>query len=245
MKKIPIACQMYSLRDEWGIQPLESLRFLKEVGYTGVEFFGHYFSPEFHAALLKESGLACAGWHTRIDDLEGDNFEPTLAANLTVGNHFVCVPYFKAETLDGWKEFCDRLNAVAAKLARYGIRTGYHNHAHEFMPVEGVMPWTVIAENTDPAIILQLDVGNCMRGGGDPAAWIKKYAGGRNVTVHCKPWSNESGFDLTKGEDNAPWAEIVEWCRTEGAAEWLIVEYEEKTDVRACVRAMYEKLAAL
>ena len=86
MKKIPIACQMYSLRDEWGIQPLESLRFLKEVGYTGVEFFGHYFSPEFHAALLKESGLACAGWHTRIDDL-GALREDFDAVYLAIGAH--------------------------------------------------------------------------------------------------------------------------------------------------------------
>ena len=244
MKKIPIACQMYSLRDEWGVQPLESLRFLKEVGYTGVEFFGHYFSPEFHAALLKEAGLPCVGWHTRIEELEGDNFESTLAANLTVGNHYLCIAYYKAETIDGWKEFADRLNAVAAKLARYGIRTGYHNHAHEFMPIEGVMPWAVVAENTDPSIILQLDVGNCMRGGADPVAWLKKYPG-RNTTVHCKPWSlATSSPDMTKGDD-APWREVVDWCRAEGATEWLIVEYEEKTDVRACVRAMYEKLAAL
>ena len=52
------------------------------------------------------------------------------------------------------------------------------------------------------------------------------------------------GTDMTKSDD-APWREVVEWCRTGGDTEWLIVEYEEKTAVRECGRAMYEKLAAL
>ncbi|MBQ4107169.1 MAG: TIM barrel protein [Lentisphaeria bacterium] len=243
MKEIPIACQLYSLRDEWSVRPLEVLRFLKETGYTGVEFFGNAFSPEFHAALLRESGMACAGWHTGIEDLEGDAFEKTLARNLTVGNHFICVPWFKADTVDGWKQFCDRLNAAAARLAKYGIRTGYHNHAHEFMPVEGEIPWAIVAENTDPEIILQLDVGNCMNGGADPVAWLKRYAW-RNITVHCKPWGRQGGFDLRQGDD-APWEQVIDWCRNGGATEWFIVEYEETADCRSCVRTMYEKLSRI
>jgi len=241
MKQIPVACQLYSLRSEWPVQPLETLRFLQKTGYTGVELYGNFFSPEFHAALLKESGLVCAGWHMMIDELEGERFDATVKKNLAVGNNIVCVPYFQADSVDGWKRFCDRLNAAAERLARYGMKTGYHNHAHEFKPVEGVMPWAVIAENTAPEVILQLDIGNCMSAGADALEWLRKYEGGRNMTIHCKPWCKKSGFSLSQGDD-APWSGIIDWCRTRGRTDWLIVEYEEEDAPRDGVKQMFEKL---
>lgn len=236
MIKLPVALQMYSLRHIWAENPWKAMTLARDCGYTGIEFYGDLYSGDLCRALLRETGLVCAGWHTPIEALEGDQFEKTLRLNLEVGGKYVCVPWFNSDRLDDWKRLCDRLNAIAAKLAKYGMKTGYHNHAHEFKPVEGVIPWELIAANTDPAVVLQLDTGNCLSSGnGCPAEWIR-LAEGRSQTIHCKPFSKKDGFHCSAGQDDIPWRDIFDFCRTEGSTEWLIVEYEAEDDAAEAVR---------
>ena len=237
MIQLPIALQAYSLRRIFEENPLQALRAIRNAGYDGVEFYGTHFQPDLYAALLKETGLVCAGWHTGIDALE-QNFDETLRRNLAVGNRYICVPYFKADSVDGWKAFADRLNAVAEKLARYGLKTGYHSHAHDHQEVEGRIPWEIVAENTSPQVILQLDTGNAMCGGADVFAALSRYPG-RNQSIHLKPYSKSAGYEPAIGEDDLPWEKILSWCETEGRTEWLVVEYEmEKEPVAAVERSL-------
>ena len=104
MIQIPIALQAYSLRKIYQENPLQALKLIKEAGYDGVEFYGTHFQTDLYVSLLRETGLVCAGWHTGIDALEND-FDATLRRNLAVGNKYICVPWFKADTVDGWKAF--------------------------------------------------------------------------------------------------------------------------------------------
>mgnify|MGYP003308862240 CR=1 FL=1 len=233
--KIPVALQMYSLRDIWSENPLKAMRIAENCGYTGIELYGDIYSPEFCRALLNETNLVCAGWHTPIESLENENFEKTVKANMVVGNKFLCVPWFNADSVDGWKKFCDRLNTVAEKLAPYGMFTGFHNHAHEFQPIEGTLPWQIIIDNTDPRVIIQLDTGNCMSGNGCPVEWIAKSAG-RNRTVHCKPFTKQDGFHCAVGNDDTNWQKIMDSCTQTGDTEWYIVEYEDTRDVEKIVQ---------
>ena len=200
MIQLPISLQIYSLRSIFEDNPLKAMKAAKSAGYDGVEFYGSHFQPELYAALLKETGLVCTGWHTSIDALEKD-FEKTLNRNLAVGNKYICVPYYKADTAAGWVDFAERLNKVAEKLARFGIRTGYHAHAHDFAAVEGQIPWDIVAQKTLPQIILQIDTGNAM-----------------------------AGYDCIIGEDDSPWEKFLAFCEQRGNTEWLIVEYEVQND---------------
>jgi len=246
MNKIPIACQLYSMHDEWSVHPLETLRFLKETGYTGVELFGNYFSPEFTAAVLREAGLVCVGWHVAIEDFSDENFDATVKKALTVGARSLIIAWYGADSEEQWKEYALRLNEISAKLAAYGIRFGFHSHAGEFKPLaNGLTPWEIIGENTDSSVVMQIDMGNTLSGGADAYQWLTKYAG-RTQLIHCKPWSKEGGFDLTKGDD-VPWKETLEWCRNEGKTEWLIVEYEAGTaeGTKAALKQLYDTLAAV
>lgn len=237
MIQLPIALQAYSLRKIYEENPLGALKLIKSAGYDGVEFYGAHFQTDFYVALLRETGLVCAGWHTGIDALEQD-FEATLRRNLAVGNKYICVPWFKADTVDGWKEFADRLNVIAEKLSRYGVRTGYHSHAHDHQPVEGRIPWEIVAENTCPQVVLQLDTGNAMCGGADAYAVLTKYAG-RNQSIHLKPYSKAAGYEPAIGEDDLPWEKILDWCDNQGRTEWCVVEYEmEKEPAGAVERSL-------
>ena len=237
MNSIPIAVQLYSLRQTFPEMPLKTMKEAQKMGFSGVEFYGNHFKNNFYRALLEETGLVCAGWHTPIDDLEGDKFEATLERNLAVGNKYICVPWFQAPTAAEWKAFADRLNAVAEKLRPYNIRTGFHCHAHEFAPVEGQLPWTIVAENTTSDVVLQLDTGNALSGGADIMATLKAFPG-RNQSIHWKPYSKSEGFGVPVGSDDQDWKALLEWSAAEGCTEWIVIEYEKEDALSALQRSM-------
>ena len=237
MKKLPAALQLYSLRETFPEMPLKTMRAVKEMGFTGVEFYGKHFKNDFYRALLAETGLVCAGWHTPIDDLEGDNFEVTLERNLAVGNKYICVPSYNADSADGWKNLADRLNVIAEKLRPMNIRTGFHCHAHEFVPVEGQLPWTIVAENTTSDVVLQLDTGNALSGGADIMETLKAFPG-RNQSIHWKPYSKSEGFGVAVGSDDQDWQALYDWSCNEGLTEWIVLEYEKEEPLAQLKKSM-------
>ena len=196
-------------------------------GFDGVEFYGNHFEKDFYCHLLKESDLICAGWHTPIEDLEDGKFESTVERNLAVNNKYICIPYFNAPDIDSWKRFADRLNLVAEKLRPLGIRTGFHCHPHEFQAIDGQLPWYIVAENTSSDVILQLDTGNALAGGGNILEALERFPG-RNQTIHWKPYSRKDEFAVAVGKDDQDWKKIYSWCQTTGDTQWIILEYESK-----------------
>ena len=237
MNSIPMALQLYSLREMFPETPLKTLRMVKEMGFSGVEFYGNHFKNDFYRALLAETGLVCAGWHTPVEALEGENFEKTLERNLAVGNKYICIPWFSSDKADEWKKFANRLNLIAEKLRPCNIRTGFHCHAHEFAPVEGELPWNIVAENTIEDVVLQLDTGNALSGGADLMETLKAFPG-RNQSIHWKPYSAKEGFTVPVGEDDQDWEELLRWSETKGRTEWIVLEYEKTSPVEMIRKSM-------
>jgi hypothetical protein len=63
---------------------------------------------------------------------------------------------------------------------------------------------------------MQLDVGNCLAGGGDPIAILKKFPG-RSWTVHIKEHED-------KTFDSDFYKEVFRLCETISGTQWYIVE---------------------
>jgi len=106
------------------------------------------------------------------------------------------------------------------------MQVGYHNHSHEFKPIDGETPWDIFAQNTNEDVILQLDTGNAMGGGGDPVAYLEKYPG-RTVTIHLKEFSATNPKALI-GEGDLDWQKIFSICETTGGTKWYIIEEEKE-----------------
>jgi len=136
------------------------------------------------------------------------------------------------------------LNEIAVALKPYGMRTGYHNHHIEFVPMEGELPWDTLFGNTTDDVIMQFDTGNALHGGAQAAPFLRRYPG-RARTVHLKEYSATNDAALI-GEGDVPWAEVFELCETIGGTEWYIVEQESYAyPPLECVRRCLQALKAM
>ncbi len=226
--RIPIALQLYSVRDDCAGDLSLTLQAVAQMGYEGVEFAGYY---DRTAAELRgmcdDLGLQVAGTHTGIDTLLGDALANTVAFNKALGNRYLIVPGLSAQysgSQQAWRDTAARFNAIAAEVAGEGMFTGYHNHTAEFEPLEGELPWNTFGENTDDAVVMQIDIGHALRAGADPVAFIERYAG-RAKLVHLKEYAADDDTALV-GEGEVPWDAVFHACETVGGTEWYIVEQE-------------------
>lgn len=245
---IPVALQLYSVRDFASKDLAGVLKQVKEMGYDGVEFAGFYdHSAADVKAMLDDTGLKVAGSHTGLPLLMDDAFEKTVDFNEAIGSKYPVVPSLSEEyrqDADSLKRFADILNGLGDKLAARGMKTGYHNHWWEYDAIDGQVPWEVIFDNTGDALIHQFDTGNGLRGGGIAADYIRKYPG-RSTTVHLKEWTadNESAI---LGEGDVPFADVFAACNEVGGTEWYIVEQEKyDTDSMDVARRNREALRGM
>lgn len=228
MNRIPIALQLYSVRDDCARDLAGTIAAVAKMGYEGVEFAGYYgFSAEELRKMVDDNGLKVAGTHIGLDTLLGDELERTVEFNKTLGNDFLIVPGLAPEHTSSraaWLRTAEIFNEIADKLAPLGMWTGYHNHHTEFTPLEGEMPWDTFFANTKPAVVMQVDTGNAMHGGADPIPFIAKYPG-RALTVHLKEYAESYNTALI-GEGDTRWSEVFDLCESVGGTKWYIVEQE-------------------
>lgn len=247
-RRIPVALQLYSVRKDAAENLPSVLRQVKEMGYEGVEFAGYYdrTAPELRA-LLDDTGLRVAGTHTGLKTVLDDELERTIEFNRIIGNTNLIVPSLPPErrsSLAAWRETAALFDQLAETLAVNGMKVGYHNHSHEFQPLEGQLPWEVFGRSTRPDVILQLDLGNAMHGGGDPLPALREFAE-RGVSVHLKDHDPENDRALV-GEGKLDWQEVFRVCEGSSATEWYIVEQESYAyPPLECVRRCRENLRAM
>ena len=227
-KRIPIALQLYSVREDAARDLAGVLAALGKMGYEGVEFAGYYghSAPELRK-MLDDNGLKVAGTHIGLETLLGDELGKTVEFNQTLGNKFLIVPGLGEQyrsSKAAWRETAKLFDTVAALLRPRGMRTGYHNHSIEFAPMEGEVPWDIFFGGTGRDVVMQLDTGNALHGGGDPVTLLKRYPG-RAGTIHLKEFSRTNDKALV-GEGEVPWPEIFRLCEEPGGTEWYIVEQE-------------------
>jgi sugar phosphate isomerase/epimerase len=226
-KKIPIALQLYSVRDIAGKDVPGTLAAIAQMGYQGVEFAGYYGrKAKDLRQILDRNGLKCCGTHTGLETLTGDALKGAVEFNQTLGNQFLIVPWLPPRITTSLAALIDAaklLTELGDKVKEFGMRVGYHAHAHDFKPVADRIPWEVLFTNAGPDVVMQMDLGNCLDGGGDPVAELKKFPH-RSATIHLKEHGGPKGAVI--GQGDVPWKEIFAVCETTGGTEWYIVEQE-------------------
>lgn len=231
---IPVGLELYSVRKELQRDPQATVRAVAKMGYQCVEFFAPYFAwsedeTKQMRKLLDDLGIRCYSTHNDSSNVNAENIAKARDRNLILGCKYVVVASFHPlpTELDGWKVVAEALNSADEQLAKSGLHAGYHNHEPEFTPMGGGRPIEVIAKNTKPSIMLQLDVGTCIKAGSDPVAWIRSNPG-RIRSLHLKDWSSDpaKNYSVLFGEGNADWKGILAAAESVGGAEYYLIEQE-------------------
>ncbi len=226
--RIPIALQLYSVRDDCAGDLSLTLQAVAQMGYEGVEFAGYYDrTAEELRDMCEDLGLGVAGTHTGINTLLGDELAKTVEFNKILGNPYLIVPGLSGEyqsSPQAWRDTAKLFNDIAGKIADQGMATGYHNHTGEFEAMNGEIPWDIFGGNTRDDVVMQIDIGHALRAGADPVAAIERYPG-RAKLVHLKEYS-ATNDEANVGEGDVPWDAVFHACETVGGTEWYIVEQE-------------------
>ncbi len=231
--KIPVGLELFSVRNALKQDLTGTVRAVAAMGYQCVEFFSPYFEwtesqTKKMKKLLDDLGIHCFSTHNDSSYFSPEKISKAQDLNLILGcKYVVMASSHEKPGLDGWKTVADALNRAAEKLEPSGLKAGYHNHQPEFTPDGGIRPIEILAKNTKPSVMLQLDVGTCIEAGSDPVAWLRGNPG-RIRSLHLKDWSPEAGkgYTVLFGEGVANWNAIFEAAESTGGVEYYLIEQE-------------------
>lgn len=173
-----ISIQMYTLRAATTTVTDADLVLtrLAQYGYERIERAGLLGrSAAQLRARLDELGIRASSSHDGISQ-DAAALRNKLEDAVTLGQRYIVVPYLNSTRLEDWQSWADQMNAEAAVAKRYGLRYGYHNHAHEFT-IDlggGLTPWEVLTSRLDPRLVhLEVDLfwaytGGVNTGAADP-----------------------------------------------------------------------------
>ncbi len=196
---LPLGLQLYSVREMLPKDYEGTLKQIAAAGYKEVEaagWFGH--SAAQVKAGMNAAGLRCVSAHYPYGTL-APKLEETIAFHKELGApYIVCAsPGRKTApaagerssgelTLEDWRWNAGEFNRIGQVVKAAGMQFGYHNHFHEFIKVDGVVPYDELLRLTDPALVtFEMDCGWVKVGGADPIAYLHDHAD-RISMLHVK-----------------------------------------------------------
>ncbi len=188
---LPIAIQLYSLRDDLDKDFKGTLDKVKEMGYDGVEFagFGDN-SMETVKAWCEELGLNPISAHVCLEEFTCDGMDETAKKYADLGCKYVAIPYLEEKKRPGTDRFEETMRImeeIGQVCKKYGMQLLYHNHDFEFKTnIDGKHAIDVMYDKV-PAEYLASELDTCWVniGGENPAEYVRKYTG-RAPVVHLK-----------------------------------------------------------
>ncbi|MCL4540976.1 MAG: sugar phosphate isomerase/epimerase [Chloroflexi bacterium] len=240
MSKLPVALQLYTLREQLAADFTGVIKRVGQMGYMGVELAGYGgLSAEALKELLDEAGLRIAGDHVGLDRLE-NQLDGVIAFSKAIGNDTVVLPAVPAQRrgdLAGWRSLADELTHIGERFVDQGLTFCYHNHAWEFAPLDGTDGFHVLFGESDPRYVkIELDTFWAKKGGFDPVALMREFSG-RVPLLHLKDMTaDEEATFAEVGEGTMDFQAIFQ-AATVAGARWYIVEQDR------CRRSPLESVA--
>ncbi|MGC8667929.1 MAG: sugar phosphate isomerase/epimerase family protein [Chthonomonadales bacterium] len=229
MTRIPIALQMYTLREEAAKDFRGTLRRVAAIGYAGVELAGTGgLAATELKAVLDDLGLAVAGSHVGLDQLE-NNLAEVLRYNVALGNRYVVCPYLpedRRKSAEDYRRLAERLNTIGRECKEAGLQLCYHNHAFEFERFDGRTGYDLLFGATDADLVAaEVDTYWAEYAGHDAADLIRRLSG-RVPLIHLKDMAGKpQGAFAEVGEGVLDFAAIAAAAHAAGT-HWFIVEQD-------------------
>lgn len=226
METVPVALQLYTVRDETVQNFAGTVRRVAEMGYAGVEFAGYGNLPASEmVALLAETGLRAVGTHVSLAELSDERLAASLQYCRAIGCPTLILPWLAPElrTFEYIATLAPRLNMIGQQCHEAGLIFGYHNHNFEFVSEHGQTWFDTLLKATDPALVrVELDVYWAAFAGHDPLTLLKRL-GTRVALIHCKDMApDHSMTEVGQGTLDMPG--IIQFAQQLNI--WAIVEHD-------------------
>ena len=184
--------QQYTFRpwtNQDGLWPV--LEQISHMGYTGLEMccFGGFDALQMGAKELKtrldDLGMHMIGNHFTREMFLGSHEEAFDYIAEAGGNYAIYNIWGSYDTPDDVAQKADYLNTLSPIAKAAGITLLYHNHAPEFVMMEGKLIIDRLAEVLDPEIFFEHDVFFSRQQGCDVYKYLRTHTD-RVRTVHLK-----------------------------------------------------------
>lgn len=248
---LPIALQLYTLRQQAAADFVGTLKTTAEAGYTAIEFagYGGLAAPELRR-IIDDLGLRAVSSHVSYQAFTS---EPDAAIEdlLVLGCNHAVIPGLPSDlrNAEAAPALAETFNRVGETCRAAGLRLGYHNHAWELEPMSGGTMLDLLVDQTEPSLVgFELDVFWALVAGVDPIGWIEQHPN-RVPLLHAKELAaGPEHRDTTVGDGITDWSALIATATVAGT-EWLIVEQEDDSanasrDIRRSLGNLTELTAA-
>ncbi len=204
----------------------KSFKKLADIGYEAIQVSAiGPIEPAELKKILDDNGQICCVTHTNWKVLT-EGIDGLIDQLKTLQCRYTAIGSMPGDfrSPEGIAAFGVGMAKAAAALAAEGIRLGYHNHSFEFTKVGEKLLMDLIFESVpDDALWAEIDTYWVQHGGGDPAEWIRKFAG-RIPVVHLKDMGilDRKPAMLEIGEGNLNWPNILAACKDAGVEYYAI-----------------------
>jgi sugar phosphate isomerase/epimerase len=230
MEKLPVALQVYSIRDDAANDFKKAMQEVKSMGYDGVELAGLYgHSPEEIRDILMEVGLTPISAHVPYQEFLED-MKVTAKRYGTIGCRYAAIPYLLEEYRYGTENFIEvmkNIPAISQACKEEGITLLYHNHDFEFQKTEDGRYVLDYMYGQFAEDVLQTEMDTCWINvaGLNPAEYLKIYTG-RSPIVHLKDFVKEDKLEFRAlGQGCQEFESILSSAISIGA-EWVVAEQD-------------------
>lgn len=239
MKTIPVAVQMFTLREESQQDFAGTLKKVADLGFDGVELAGYGgLTAKELRGMLDGLGLQAASSHVPLEELE-NNLAQVIEDQKILGSKYVVCPYLTPEQRNeaDYKALISFLNRAGEECRRAGLTLCYHNHDFELECMsDGRTALETIFDDTEADLVkTELDVYWLTKGGEQPVDWIKRYKN-RSPLVHLKDMTtDEDQFFAELGTGGVD-IEAVLHLGEEADVQWWVIEQD------MCRRTPFESI---
>ncbi len=257
MSTLPVAVQLYSVREDMEADYKATLKKIKDMGYNGVELAGLYGqkASDLRQAIT-ELDLVPVSAHVPYAELL-NNLDTVIADYKEIGVSYIAIPSLSETDRPGGENFdntMEEIRKIGAKLNENGITLLYHNHDFEFckMP-NGEYGLDYLYSNVS-ADLLKTEIDTCWVNVAkeNPSEYVLSYKG-RAPVVHLKDFVLEGEaanmYELIGAEDEKQeqkgkfmFMPVGSGCQDfpsilkasiEAGAKWVVVEQDRSEDIPA------------
>jgi sugar phosphate isomerase/epimerase len=224
-QKLPVALQLYSVRDHTAKDMAGTLRQLAAMGYQNVELAGYgNLTREQLKDVIDETAQEVVSIHTNLARLQNE-IDDIVAESKVFGNRYVVLGSVPAElrgSAANWRAAAKTLNTIGERLHQHDLQFCYHNHAFEFEEeYDGEYGLDILLTHSDPRFVQsELDSYWVKKGGAEPVEYIKKYSG-RIPLLHIKDMRTNGDF-AEIGAGTFDWPAIFAAAEATGVKHYIV-----------------------